>query len=90
MFCSASIFWLTKRAGAKTRWRLSGSDAANALARASVNQKRFRLDEQARIEREARAQLLAEQEEKLEEMRGSDGMSEQMEARIRRIRLGKE
>lgn len=60
------------------------------LARASVNQKRFRLDEQARIEREARAQLLAEQEEKLEEMRGADGMSEQMEARIRRILLGKE
>jgi hypothetical protein len=60
------------------------------LARASVNQKRFRLDEQARIEREARAQLLAEQEEKLEELRGSDGMSEQMESRIRRILLGKE
>ena len=59
------------------------------LARASVNQKRFRLDEQARIEREARAQLLAEQEEKLEEMRGADGMSEQMEARIRHILLGK-
>ena len=60
------------------------------LARASVNQKRFRLEEQARIEREARAQLLAEQEQKLQEMRGSDGMSEQMESRIRRILLGKE
>jgi hypothetical protein len=60
------------------------------LARASVNQKKFRLDEQARIEREARAKLLAEQEEKLQEMRGSDGMSEQMETRIRRILLGKE
>ena len=60
------------------------------LARASVNQKKFRLDEQARIEREARAKLLAEQEEKLQEMRGSDGMSEQMEIRIRRILLGKE
>lgn len=60
------------------------------LARASVNQKRFRLDEQARIEREARAKLLAEQEEKLQEMRGADGMSEQMEERIRRILLGKE
>jgi hypothetical protein len=60
------------------------------LARASVNQKKFRLDEQARIEREARTKLLAEQEEKLQEMRGSDGMSEQMENRIRRILLGKE
>ena len=60
------------------------------LARASVNQKKFRLDEQARIEREAREKLLAEQEEKLHELRGADGMSEQMEARIRRILLGKE
>ncbi|MEC5207402.1 putative membrane protein YqiK [Vogesella perlucida] len=60
------------------------------LARASVNQKKFRLEEQARIEREARAKLLAEQEEKLQELRGSDGMSEQMESRIRRILLGKE
>ena len=60
------------------------------LARASVNQKKFRLEEQARIQREAREQLLAEQEEKLQELRGSDGMSEQLEARIRRILLGKE
>ena len=60
------------------------------LARASVNQKKFRLEEQARIQREAREQLLAEQEVKLQELRGSDGMSEQMEARIRRILLGKE
>jgi hypothetical protein len=59
------------------------------LARASVNQKKFRLEEQARIEREARDKLLAEQEEKLQELRGSDGMSEQMENRIRRILLGK-
>ncbi len=62
------------------------------LARASVNQKKFRLDqeEQARIQREARAAQLAEQEERLQEMRGADGMSEQMESRIRRILLGKE
>ncbi len=60
------------------------------LARASVNQKKFRLEEQARIEREARAKLIAEQEEKLEELRGADGMSEQMETRIRRILLGKD
>lgn len=60
------------------------------LARASVNQKKFRLEEQARIEKQAREQLIAEQEEKLQELRGSDGMSEQMESRIRRILLGKE
>lgn len=60
------------------------------LGKASVVQKKFRVDEQARIEREARDQLLAEQEEKLQELRGADGMSEQMEARIRRILLGKE
>lgn len=60
------------------------------LARASVNQKKFRLEEQARIALEAREQQLAEQQERLEELRGADGMSEQMEARIRRILLGKE
>ena len=60
------------------------------LARASVNQKKFRLAEQARIEQAAREQLLAEQENKLQEMRGSDGMSEQMESRSRRILLGRE
>ena len=60
------------------------------LARASVNQKKFRLEEQARIEREAREKLIAEQEEKLQELRGADGMSEQMEARIRLILLGTE
>ena len=48
------------------------------------------LEEQARIAKEARETLLAEQEEKLQELRGADGMSEQMEARIRRILLGKE
>lgn len=75
-----------------SRIDLLSSAAKNiaTLARASVNQKRFRLEEQARIAREAREQLLAEQEEKLEELRGADGMSEQMETRIRRILLGKE
>lgn len=74
------------------RINLLSSAAKNiaTLARASVNQKRFRLAEQARIEQEAREALLAEQEEKLQEMRGSDGMSEQMESRIRRILLGRE
>ena len=36
-----------------------------------------------------RNKLLAEQETKLQEMRGSDGMSEQLEARIRNVLLGK-
>jgi hypothetical protein len=60
------------------------------LSRASNSQKKFRLEEQARIEQKARESLLAEQEQKLEELRGSDGMSEQMESSIRRILLGKE
>ena len=74
------------------RIALLSSAAKNiaTLARASVNQKKFRLEEQARIERDAREKLIAEQEEKLEELRGGDGMSEQMEARIRRILLGKD
>lgn len=74
------------------RLGLLSSAAKNiaTLARASVNQKKFRLAEQERIAREARAALIAEQEEKLQELRGSDGMSEQMESRIRRILLGKE
>ena len=51
-----------------------------------------RVDRQERlaIRQAARDELLAEQEEKLQELRGSDGMSEQMETRIRRILLGKE
>lgn len=74
------------------RITLLSSAAKNiaTLARASVNQKKFRLEEQARIEREAREQLRAEQEEKLVELRGSDGMSEEMEGRIRNILLGRQ
>lgn len=56
------------------------------LTRSSVNLKQF----QAKVEEDTRKKLLAEQEVKLEELRGSDGMSEQMEARIRRILLGKD
>lgn len=56
------------------------------LTRSSVNLKQF----QAKVEVETRKRLIEEQEEKLQEMRGSDGMSEQMEARIRRILLGKQ
>lgn len=57
------------------------------LTRSSVNLKQF----QAKVEADTRAKLIAEQEVKLEEeLRGTDGMSEQMEARIRRILLGKD
>lgn len=63
------------------------------LARAAKTAQEARslnLKERRSVADEARRKLLAEQEEKLHEMRGSDGMSEQMEARIRRILLGKE
>lgn len=60
------------------------------LTRSSVNLKKFQVEEEARIVKAAREQQLAEQSERLQELRGSDGMSEQMEARIRRILLGKE
>lgn len=64
------------------------ADAAKNIAtltRSSVNLKKFQVEAEAR----ARAALLAEQEQRLVEMRGSDGMSEQLEDRIRKILLGK-
>ena len=61
-----------------------------ALTRSSVSLKKFQAEEEARIAKAAREQQLAEQEERLQELRGADGLSEQMEARIRRILLGKE
>lgn len=51
------------------------------LGRASVSQKR--------LAAEVRQQVLNEQQERLEEMRGSDGMSEDLEGRIKHILLGK-
>ncbi len=63
---------------------------AAEIGKASVTQKKFTLEARAAIEDAARKKMLEQQEEKLQEMRGSDGMSEQMEARIRRILLGKE
>lgn len=41
------------------------------------------------VAREARDKLLQEQQGRLEELRGTDGMSEQLEARIRNVLLGK-
>lgn len=54
------------------------------LAKATIAQKRFA------IEQGARKKLLAEQEERLEEeLRGADGLSEELENRIRGILMGK-
>lgn len=58
--------------------------AVAELGRASVTQKKFAIEERAR------KKLLDEQEQRLEEeLRGADGMSEHLEARIRNILLGK-
>lgn len=62
------------------------------LARAAkdvLQARKASMEERRQIERETREKLLQEQEERLEEMRGADGMSEQLEGRIRRILLGK-
>jgi len=54
------------------------------LAKATIAQKKFG------IEQNARKKLLAEQEGRLEEeLRGADGMSEEFENRVRNILLGK-
>lgn len=54
------------------------------LAKATIAQKKFS------IEQNARKKLLAEQESRLEEeLRGADGMSQEFENRVRNILLGK-
>lgn len=62
------------------------------LARAAkdvIQARKYSLDERREIEADARAKLIKEQETRLEAARGSDGMSEQLEGRIRNILLGK-
>lgn len=59
--------------------------AVAELGRASIAQKKWTAEHRAA----ARAELLKEQEQRLEEVRGLDGMSEQLENRIRGILLGK-
>lgn len=59
--------------------------AVAELGRASIAQKKWTAEHRAA----ARAELLKEQEQRLEEVRGIDGMSEQLENRIRGILLGK-
>lgn len=56
------------------------------LTRSSVALKKY----QEEAAEKARLELLKEQEQRLEEMRGQDGMSEQFEKRIRKILMGKE
>lgn len=55
------------------------------LTRSSVTLKKYQEEAAAA----ARAELLAEQEVRLEELRGQDGMSEQLEDRIKKVLLGK-
>lgn len=58
-------------------------------ARAVMQARTMSMKERQAIEQAARDRLLREQEQRLEEVRGADGMSEQLEARIRGILLGK-
>lgn len=67
-------------------------DDVRKLARAAkdvLQARKASLEERRSIEKEARQKLLQEQESRLDELRGSDGMSEQLEGRIRSILLGK-
>lgn len=62
------------------------------LARAAKSVQETRslsLKERQAVAQAAREKLLNEQTEKLEQMRGEDGMSEQLEQRIRDVLLGK-
>ncbi len=64
-------------------WNLARS------TKAALESKKLSREERAQVTREAREKLLAEQEARLEEQRGADGMSEQLEAKIRGILMGK-
>ncbi len=67
-------------------------DDVRKLARAAKDvlaARKVSREERKAIQAEARDALLKEQEQRLEEMRGSDGMSEQLEDRIRRVLMGK-
>ena len=58
-------------------------------ARAAMQARTMSLKERQEIEALARKKLLEEQEVALQELRGADGMSEELEARIHRVLLGK-
>lgn len=62
------------------------------LARAAkdiMHTRKLSLEQRREVERLAREKLIEEQEQSLEELRGTDGMSEQLEDRIRKVLLGK-
>lgn len=71
--------------------KLSVKEAAELAraARAVMQTRTMSIKERQAIEQAARDKLLREQEQRLEEVRGSDGMSEQLEHRIRGILMGK-
>lgn len=54
-----------------------------------MHTRKLSLEQRREVERLAREKLITEQETKLEELRGTDGMSEQLEGRIRNVLLGK-
>lgn len=58
-------------------------------ARAVLQARTMSIKERETVEQAGRKKLLAEQEQRLEEVRGVDGMSEQLESRIREILMGK-
>jgi len=67
-------------------------EGVRKLARAAkdiIQARKLSMDERRQIRKEAQEALIKEQEQRLEEVRGADGMSEQLEARIRGILLGK-
>ena len=74
-------------AGAETD--IEGVQKLAKAARDAMAARKVSREERVQIERMAREKQLAEQTARLEEMRGSDGMSEQLESRIRSILLGK-
>lgn len=68
-------------------------DDVRYLARAAkdaIQARKASLDERKQVEQAARERLLKEQEERLDDARGADGMSAQLENRIRGILLGKQ
>ena len=58
-------------------------------ARSAMQARTMSLKERQEIKRIAREELIAEQETALQELRGTDGMSDELETRLRRALLGK-
>lgn len=71
--------------------KISVKDAGELAraARAVMQARTMSIKERQLVEEAARKKLLQEQEQRLAEVRGADGMSEELENRIRGILLGK-